>query len=265
MCNLYMNRNTAADPSGEPTASAARLAPALLAAVERALPENGAAVAFSGGVDSALVAWLAARSSHPVSLYTVGLPEARDIAAARQASAVLGLAGRQIVIETGPDEVLEAAGRIHRALPEATLLEVSFLAPAFIVFERASEGTVLTGDGADELFGGYNRYLRMDERELAESLERDIGALLAGGIQRNRSLAEAAGKRLGTPYLDPEVVSVARSIPPSLRVFRGERKAVLRRTAALLGLPPGICSAPKRAAQYGSGIHALLLKKRFMQ
>jgi len=245
---------------------ASGLAGALSWAVSRSLDAaRGAAVAFSGGVDSSLLSHLAVRSGKPIVIYTAGLPGAPDIAASARAARLLGMEDRLRVIELAPGEVLEAAGRISAVVPGASLLEVSFLAPSFIVFERAREGLVLTGDGADELFGGYHRYLSMGPAELSSALERDARALVSGGFERNRRLAERAGKVVAAPYLDPEVVELARSIPAELKVRAGERKAVLRRAAALLGLPPELCALPKRAAQYGTGIHALLKRRRSMQ
>jgi len=241
---------------------AERLAHELEEAVRRPLAGPGACgVAFSGGIDSSLVAYLAARNGSAVTLYTVGLPGARDSENSKPAAEALGLRKRHQVIELGGDEVLEAAARIRTLVPGATLLQVSFLAPAFIVFERAAEHTILTGDGADELFGGYHRYLSMDAAKLAASLEHDAGELVFGGLSRNRRLAVSAKKELVAPYLDPRVVELAGSIPPHMKVLDGERKAVLRRAAALLGLPPELCNIPKRAAQYGSGFHAFLSKQ----
>jgi len=255
----------AAPGNGEMAGWAGRLAQELSGAVRRSLAgAGGAAVSFSGGVDSSLIAHLAARSAVPVRLYTVGLPGAPDLGASERSAAALGLAGRHSVFVLGSGEVLEAAGRVRALLPGATLLEVSFLAPSFIVFERARERLVLSGDGADELFGGYHRYLSMGPDRLAASLERDARELLASGFGRNLSLAAHAGKELSAPCLDPEVAGLARAIPPHLKVSGGERKAVLRRAAALLGLPPELCALPKRAAQYGTGIHGLLTKKRFL-
>jgi len=245
---------------------AERLAQELAGSVGRALEGTGeTGIAFSGGIDSALLALLAARGGTTLTLYTVGLPGARDLEASAKAAKALGLGDRHAVLEPGGDEVLGAAERIRSLVPGATLLQVSFLTPAFIVFERAGNHTILTGDGADELFGGYHRYLAMDQAGLAASLEADAEELVSRGFKRNLRLADVAGKRLLAPYLDPQVVGLARSIPAGLKVHDGERKAVLRRAAAVLGLPPELCSLPKRAAQYGSGIHAFLTKKRFMQ
>jgi asparagine synthase (glutamine-hydrolysing) len=251
---------------GEMAGWAARLSAELEGALGRALEgTDEAGIAFSGGVDSSLVALLAGRRGTELRLYTAGLHGARDLEASERAAAALGLGERLVVLELSEDEALEAAARVVSVLQGATLLEVSFLAPAFIVFERARERRILTGDGADELFGGYHRYLSMEPDRLAASLEKDARELASGGFERNRRLAASAGRAIAAPYLDPRVIGLAQNIPARLKVHGGQRKAVLRRAAAILGLPPELCAMPKRAAQYGSGIHALLTKKRFMQ
>ena len=240
---------------------AERLSGELEAAVAAALDgERKAAVAFSGGVDSSLIALLASRRLDSLELCTVGMGGARDLPDARLAALALGLGDRLRAVELDEPAVLGAAARIRELFPEATLTEVSFLAPSFLVFSHVDEKMVLTVDGADELFGGYHRYLSMDTAGLAAALGEDAGRLVSHGILRNRRLAEEQGRTLSTPFLDPRVVELAAAIPPGMKVAGGERKLVLRRAAALLGLPPGICARPKRAAQYGSGILCVVKK-----
>jgi asparagine synthase (glutamine-hydrolysing) len=130
--------------------------------------------------------------------------------------------------------------------------------PAYLVFLHCREKAVFTGDGADELFGGYHRYLSMGEEELAASLHSDTRRLLDCGILKNRLLASSAGKELRTPFLSANIVELASRIPTGMKVRNGTRKLVLRRAAELLGVPPAISDAPKAAAQYGSSVAKVL-------
>jgi len=74
-------------------------------------------------------------------------------------------------------------------------------------------------------------------------------------------VAEAAGIKLAAPFLDPDVVELALSIPAALKVreFGGELvgKYILRRAAESV-VPAGIAWRDKKAMQYGSGVWAAL-------
>ena len=240
-----------------------RLAEAVRSAVRRCLGDSSeAAVAFSGGLDSSLLALLVHGEGRGLSLYTVGLPRARDLAQASKAASLLGLEESLLRIVVDEGEVLEAAGRLRGLFPDATDVEVAFALPLFLVCRRASQRLVLTGDGADELFGGYHRYLSMGPSVLEAALAADLQRLLSTTLPRHRLVARSLGHELGAPYTDDGVVALARAIPAGVNVAGGERKLALRTVAALLGLPAELCSAPKRAAQYGSGVARALERRR---
>jgi asparagine synthase (glutamine-hydrolysing) len=238
---------------------AARLAAAMEESVAALLGRaDRAAVAFSGGLDSTLVAHLVLRRLENTVLYTVGMPGAKDIARSKKTAAALGMAGRHVTIELEERDVLDAAASIRALLPDCGRLETSFLLPSYMVFLRCGEKSVFTGDGADELFGGYSRYLSMDEGTLAACLHADTDRLLGAGIARNRTLASSANKELMTPLLSENVVALAGEIPPAMKVCGGVRKVVLRRAAEIAGIPPDISGIPKTAAQYGSSVAKVL-------
>lgn len=238
---------------------ARRVASVLQDSVERSLAgADDAAVAFSGGLDSSVVAILVSRRLERTTLYTVGLSGAKDLLVSKLCAEVLGLRERLVRLEVNDNEVLAAARAILGLIPDCRPVEVSFFIPSYLVSVHARERTVFTGDGADELFGGYHRYLAMEPPRLAASLEADVRSLLAAGIQRNRLLARSVGKELVTPFLSDAVVELALSIPPEHKVAGGQRKLVLRKAAELLGVPTDISNLPKAAAQYSSSVMKVL-------
>jgi asparagine synthase (glutamine-hydrolysing) len=117
---------------------------------------------LSGGLDSSAVAVLAARQVPPSELtaYSVsfGLPTDEAPAAARLA-AELGMQHRELVLTKG---VLEDAFETWIAgldLPSANPTGVAISHIARSVHEDGTK-VLLSGDGGDELFGGYNRWMK---------------------------------------------------------------------------------------------------------
>jgi len=204
-------------------------------------------VAFSGGVDSALIAHLAR-----LPCVAVGLEGSHDVRRAAAAARTMGL-DLEIVTPT-EDEVAEALARVVRVIPDPTNpLEASIATTLSFVAAWAEERghtRILAGQGADELFGGYARYL--SSPDLVAELERDLAD---HGRQRTRDQAVAAlhGAYFSMPYLDVRVVRAAQAIPAGEKVRGGVRKHPLREIAER-HIPAEIARAEKKAMQYGSGI-----------
>jgi asparagine synthase (glutamine-hydrolysing) len=217
---------------------------AILKAVE--LRSDQGVTALSGGVDSTLVAMLARREC-----VAVGLSESHDLHQARHAAEVLGLSLTCVTIT--PKEIAGALPAVIGAIPVKDPVNTSIALTLYFVARFAGEqgyGRIITGQGADELFGGYSRYL--ETPTLAEDLERDFLGL---ELQADRDQAVAAlhGTYLSMPYLDVRVVRAARAIPADEKVQGGRRKIPLRQVAERF-LPAEFAWYEKKAMQYGSGV-----------
>lgn len=221
---------------------------------------KSAAVLFSGGLDSSIIATLCSRHMD-VTLYTAGVSGSHDIQISEKTAGELGL-NLVSAIATESD-VLLAAAEVGRLLAfrghDADALEISIYAPMFFVLSRVREQAVFTGQGADELFGGYHRYLAMTGEELVVAMRMDVAQLLSSGIERDRLIASHFGKTLHTPYLCKEMVNFASSLPPESRVSGGVRKKLLRESASILSLSSG--TLEKKAMQYGSGFQKILRRR----
>jgi len=214
---------------------------------------DGLAVAFSGGVDSAL---LAARLDAP--LYAAGFPDSHDVEAARSAAEWLD---RDLtVVELDHDALEAAVPAVARATGRTNAMDVSIALPLSLVAERvAADGydRLAVGQGADELFGGYAKVAKApdDPRLDADTVRgarRETVATLPDQLERDVLALRAAGVEPVAPLLHDDVVRAALALPGALLVTdRGERKWALR-LAARAWLPDRVVFREKKAVQYGS-------------
>ena len=233
-----------------PTVPELPLEEAIMTAV-RLRSDEGVA-ALSGGVDSTLVAHLARREC-----VAVGLLESHDLRQARHAADTLNLSCTYVTIT--PKEIASALPVVIGAIPKKDPVNVSIALTLYFVTRWAGEHgyqRIITGQGADELFGGYSRYL--ETQNLAADLERDFLGL-EEQADRDQAVAALHGAYLSMPYLDVRVVRAARAIPAQEKVQGGLRKIPLRKVAEC-HIPPEFAWYEKKAMQYGSGVWKVLQK-----
>ncbi len=115
---------------------------------------------LSGGIDSAIVASVLAQQTQRVRTFTVGFPGASDYyeerPAARAVARHLGL--EHTDIEVGPTDARDALDAVFDGLDEP--FADSSAIPMFLLSREARRHVTvaLSGDGADEVFGGYRKY-----------------------------------------------------------------------------------------------------------
>ena len=217
-------------------------------------PENSA-LSFSGGLDSSIIAYLC--RNRIISFYTIGMESSKDLDNAKKVSNSLGIAFTKIIISE--KMILEGIKELKEIDEKITPVEISFELPLLVVAKKAEESVICTGQGADELFGGYAKYL-----QAPELMHGDVEKLLTITVPREQKIAKKYEKTLITPYLMEEMQSLASKIPEECKIHKGIRKWVLREAARRLGVPEIIVEREKKSAQYGSGIwkHMKKLAKR---
>lgn len=231
---------------------AGRVRGALAAACGRCGPGP---VALSGGLDSSIIAHLlpgrdaiAVASEDYVST---------DLAYSQMAASH---AGMRLALHTASTaEMLDGIEGTVRILGNFNDIEIRNSVVMWLAARRALAGghrSMVTGDGADELFAGYSFLVGMPEDRLEAELSRVCSVMHFPG----RRVAEALGLEIECPFLDPGVVRLASEVPASLKVGeRGGRrhgKMVLRRAFEGL-IPDAIAWRPKSPMQDGAGTAGL--------
>jgi asparagine synthase (glutamine-hydrolysing) len=245
-------RWTLPDPEPlDPEAAVANLRKALAASLDD-IGTEGLAVAFSGGVDSALVAAALERPA-----YVVGFPDSHDVEAARSGAEALGI--DLTVVEATHEDLRWAVPEIVAATGRTNAMDVQIALPLYLVAEAAAADgydRLAVGQGADELFGGYAKVAKApdDPRTDADTVRgatREVIGSLAEQLPRDVLTLRAAGVEPVAPLLDDRVVAAALRVPESLLVD-GDRRKVALREAATDWLPESIAERDKKAVQYGS-------------
>ena len=220
------------------------------------------AVAFSGGVDSSVIAVMAKSVGMNVQLISVGLEGQREVKFAEEAAEALGL---PLHLQTYTvNDVEETLAKVLWLIEEPHTVKASIALPFYWTAETASKlgyPILLAGQGADELFGGYQRYLTEYSRSGAEAVEEkmyhDIENSYRANFQRDNQVCIFHGVELRLPFVDRDIVDFSLRLPLRLKINSAEdrlRKRVLRRVAHNLEIPPFIVDKPKKAIQYTTGV-----------
>ena len=204
---------------------------------------------FSGGLDSSLLLYLSDQLCKPC---VVGIEGSKDISNARIVAAHYK---RQLKIEIfSKSEVVEAASVVLRADPNSSILEISYDAVLAGLFQRSDRHYIVTGQGSDEIFYGYSKFVDGRESSNAESLR----VLKERTIPRENKIATIMQKELITPYLDDDIIDSFAGLPREMHISKGVGKFLLRKSAIEAGFDVKFSESKKLAAQYGSGFKSVI-------
>lgn len=235
----------------------------LICAVKRCLQGNGkCAVSFSGGLDSSIVAKVLKDLGVDFTAYVAGLKGSEDITFAKRIADELGLNLKVIAIKQQELEALIKAVTWITKSNDPVTVEVAMMLYT-TAKEAAKDGykIIFSGLGSDEIFAGYGSHakaLLKGWSEVHKECILRVHSRVNRDIARDVSICRTFNIEPVMPFMDIDVVRLAMSIHPQLKINPEQKKLVLRKVAKQLNLPQELCERKKRAAQYGSGIDKAL-------
>jgi asparagine synthase (glutamine-hydrolysing) len=239
---------------------------ALYDAVRESVPEEEIGVAFSGGIDSSLLAKICLDLGKKITLLTIGFPGSHDIIFSKNITSKMGI--KQHITEIDYDEFAKDLRRVRQTIRCENTSHIENCI-AFLYISRLAKKNglylVLSANGCDELFCGYNGYRMvynsgeaaimkfMDEKITNEFALIDEIAIVTGQL----------GVQIRQPFLSTGFINFAKSIPVDQKIKGPDdmtRKHILRQVALSVGVPEESAMKPKKALQYGSLIHKYFKK-----
>lgn len=228
-------------------------------------------VLLSGGLDSSLVAAIAKKYAArrveedekteawwpQLHSFAVGLKESPDLKAAREVAAHIGTVHHEFhfTVQEGIDALSDVI--YHLETYDVTTIRAS--TPMYLMARRIRAmgiKMVLSGEGSDELFGGYLYFHKApDAKSLHEETVRKLDALhLFDCLRANKSMS-AWGVEARVPFLDRGFIDVAMSLNPEVKLSgkpRGRIEKQFLREAFAGYLPDKILWRQKE--QFSDGV-----------
>lgn len=212
-------------------------------------------VLISGGLDSSLVLAMAKASKPDVVAYTAVLDNASpDLKAARRLCAELSVPLCEVTIPT-PDAAAFEAAAIAIEIPSKAQIEIAALC---IPLARAigSDGfkACLSGEAADELFGGYGNMCikgsKANDAEWRNIRISSVKKMARGNFVRCNKAFMAAGVECRLPFIETALVETVLAMP---KIECPPGKKALKASARKI-VPDWVISRQKETFQGGAGM-----------
>ena len=210
-------------------------------------------ISLSGGLDSSIIAYfLKQRKPKAVAIIAEDFVST-DLTYCQMISKEMQLPLTIYNVKT--KQILEAIEETIKILKNFNDIEIRNNVVMYLAIKWAKdngEKSIITGDGADELFAGYSFLINKSEEEL----EREIKRVCSVMHFPTQEIGKALGITIESPFLNDKVVQLAEKIPVNLKVKEedGKRhgKWILRKTFEK-NIPRQIAWRVKSPMQDGSG------------
>lgn len=172
------------------------------------------AILLSGGIDSSVLASTASKFLDLTGITVThdNSPDLRYAKIIAEKCSIKHLV-KNLTLED-MDDAVENVIRMMRSFDPMEVRNTVVLYSSIAALRQNGFGSVMTGDGGDELFVGYNYLLRLEDERLEQELKKLWSIMHFSSATIGREL----GVAVKMPYLDREFLELAKKIPVSLKV-----------------------------------------------
>eukprot|EP00656_Telonema_subtile_P014658 TRINITY_DN17556_c0_g1_i1.p1 TRINITY_DN17556_c0_g1~~TRINITY_DN17556_c0_g1_i1.p1 ORF type:complete len:481 (-),score=156.52 TRINITY_DN17556_c0_g1_i1:91-1533(-) len=209
------------------------------AVVKRMMCDVPYGVLLSGGLDSSLVASIASRHAKKrvesgeeldawwprLHTFSIGLKGSPDLENARLVAEFLGTVHHEYTFTL--EEGLDAVSEVIQMVETYDITSIRASTPMYLMSRKIKAlgvKMVLSGEGADEIFGGYLYFHKApDAKQFHEETVRKMQALHLFDCNRANKSTSAWGVEARVPFLDKEFVNYSMQIDPQEKMIKDGR------------------------------------------
>ena len=224
----------------------------------------GSCLAFSGGVDSSLLATFIKRKFEDTTLLSINFLEYGEIDYIKEAADVLDLP--LIMKNIHITELEEGIKDTLRIIDYDRVALLENCIGFYFIFKYAEEigfNCVISANGVDELFCGYDVFRSQYKKtKITRLIDNLVETAQKDKVQIDK-ISDYFNLDYICPFLNEKVIEYSRKIPVSLKIKNCNdfiRKHFIRKVAENQGLPKKIVNRKKKSFQYSSGLHKSIRK-----